>query len=78
MLESEPAVITSTTLPPTRPSLDMITIKFEINGYKDALFLADDHTLTNAEIETMKRQRYEKWYAIISDPNPPQIEETEG
>jgi len=56
----------------------MITIKFEINGYKDALFLADDHTLTNAEIEAMKQQRYEKWYAIISDPNPPQIEETEG
>ena len=55
----------------------MITINFEINGYKDALLLADNHTLTNAEIEAMKQQRYDKWYAIISDPNPPQIEETE-
>jgi len=55
----------------------MITIKFEINNYKDALFLADDHALTDAEIETMKQQRYDKWYAIISNPNPPQTEETQ-
>jgi hypothetical protein len=53
----------------------MITINFEINGYKDALFLADSHTLNDAEIEAMKQQRYNKWYAIISDPNPQQIEE---
>lgn len=55
----------------------MITINFEINGYKDALFLADDHTMTDAEIKAVKQQRYDKWYAIISDPNPPQIEETQ-
>ena len=55
----------------------MITINFEINGYKDALHLADNHTLTDAEIEAIKQQRYDKWYAIISDPNPPQIEETQ-
>tara|TARA_R110002126_G_C10459615_1_gene500178 strand:+ start:329 stop:499 length:171 start_codon:yes stop_codon:yes gene_type:complete len=55
----------------------MITINFEIKGYKDALLLADNHTLTDAEIEAIKQQRYDKWYAIISDPNPPQIEETQ-
>jgi hypothetical protein len=55
----------------------MITINFEINGYKDALLLADDHAMTDAEIEALKQQRYDKWYAIISYPNPQPIEETE-
>jgi hypothetical protein len=55
----------------------MVTIEFEINGYKDALILPDDHAMTDAEIEAMKQQRYENWYAIISDPNPPQIEITQ-
>jgi hypothetical protein len=53
----------------------MITINFEINGYKDALLLADDHAMTDAEIEALKQQRYNKWYAIISDPNPQQIDD---
>jgi hypothetical protein len=53
----------------------MITIDFEINGYKDAIILPDDHTMTDAEIESVKQQRYENWYAIISNPNPPQIDE---
>jgi hypothetical protein len=55
----------------------MIIINFEINGYKDALHLADNHGMTEAEIEAIKQQRYDKWYAIISDPNPQPIEETE-
>jgi hypothetical protein len=54
----------------------MIKIDFTINGFSDALHLADDHGLTDAEIEAMKQQRYDNWYAIISDPNPPQIEES--
>jgi hypothetical protein len=54
----------------------MITIDFEINGYKDAIILDDDHTMTDAEIETMKQQRYNNWYAMISDPNLPQIDES--
>jgi len=55
----------------------MIIIDFEINGYKDALILSDDHTMTDAEIEVMKQQRYDNWYKIINNPNPPQIEESQ-
>jgi hypothetical protein len=53
----------------------MIIINFEINGYKDAIILPDDHTMTDAEINAIKQQRYNNWYAIISNPNPPQIDE---
>jgi hypothetical protein len=53
----------------------MIKIDFEINGFSDALHLADDHNLTDAEIEAMKQARYDKWYAIINNPNQPAIEE---
>jgi hypothetical protein len=47
-------------------------IDFEItqNGYtlRDALLLPDDHTLTDAEIEAMKQQRFDNWYTIITTP----------
>ena len=45
----------------------MIKIDFEINGFRDALHLDDNHGLSDAEIEAMKQARYDKcfvdgWY----------------
>lgn len=44
----------------------MVIIDFEINGFKDAIVLPDDHTMTETEIEAMKQQRYDNWYAIVN------------
>jgi hypothetical protein len=52
----------------------MITIDFEINDFKDALHLSDDHGLTVAEIEAMKQARYDKWRDFIDNP-PPVVDE---
>ena len=46
----------------------MIKIDFTIEGFSDALYLADDHGLTDAEIEAMKQSRYDKWYEYITNP----------
>lgn len=50
----------------------MIKIDFEktdgINLYKDALWLDDEHTFTEEEIESMKQQRFDNWIAIINAP----------
>jgi len=46
----------------------MIKIDFEINGFRDALHLADNHGLTDAEIEAMKQARYDKWYEYVTNP----------
>lgn len=53
----------------------MITINFEINSYSDALILPDDHGLSNVEIEAIKQQRYNNWYAIVNSPTPLPTEE---
>ena len=52
----------------------MIKINFTINGFSDALHLADDHGMTDAEIEAMKQARYDKWYDYITNP-PPVVDE---
>lgn len=44
----------------------MITIAFEIDGFKDALHLEDDNTFTETEIEAMKQIRYDNWYKLIN------------
>lgn len=36
--------------------------------FADALHLADDHTLTDADIEAMKQQRLVNWIAVITAP----------
>ena len=46
----------------------MIKIDFTIKGFSDALHLADNHGLTDAEIETMKQMRYDKWRDYIDNP----------
>jgi hypothetical protein len=52
----------------------MIKIDFTINGFSDALHLADNHGLTDGEIEAMKQARYDKWYDYITNP-PPVVDE---
>ena len=52
----------------------MIKINFTIKGFSDALHLADDHGLTDAEIEAMKQARYDKWRDFIDNP-PPVVDE---
>lgn len=56
----------------------MIKIDFEVQNekygvYRDALYLPDDHTFSEAEIESMKQERYNNWVNIIE--NPPVVEE---
>ena len=52
----------------------MVKIDFIINGFSDALHLADDHGSTDAEIEAMKQARYDKWRDYIDNP-PPVVDE---
>ncbi len=56
----------------------MIKIDFEVQNekygvYRDALYLPDDHAFSEAEIESMKQERYDNWVNIIE--NPPVVEE---
>jgi hypothetical protein len=41
--------------------------------YCDALYLPDDHTFTDDEIQAMKQQRVDNWISFIE--NPPVVEE---
>lgn len=52
----------------------MVKIDFIIDGFSDALHLADNHGLTDAEIEAMKQARYDNWYDYITNP-PPVVDE---
>jgi hypothetical protein len=36
--------------------------------FRDALHLPDDHTFTEADIETMKQQRVDNWIAVVTAP----------
>ena len=47
-----------------------------IHIYRDALHLADDHTFTEEEIQTMKQARFDNWLAIILSPVVTSVEET--
>jgi hypothetical protein len=61
----------------------MIKIDFQMQTpygkYADALYLPEDHTHSEAEIEAMKQQRVDNWIAIITAPpaeeTPPEQEE---
>lgn len=50
----------------------MVKIDFEFQTeyglYRDALWLPDDHGMTDEQIEVMKQQRVENWVAIVSAP----------
>ena len=36
--------------------------------FRDALYLPDDHTFTEAEIQSMKQQRVDNWVALVTTP----------
>lgn len=50
----------------------MIQIIFEFQTdyglFRDAIWLPEDHSLSDAEIEAMKEQRRDNWIAIVSAP----------
>jgi len=35
---------------------------------QDALYLPDDHALTDVDIESMKQSRFDNWVAVITAP----------
>ena len=53
----------------------MIQIIFERGEdpylYRDAIYLPEDHTFTDADIEKMKDDRYAAWYDHVMNPPPP-------
>lgn len=36
--------------------------------FRDALYLDDDHQLTEAEVNALKQERLDNWLAIIESP----------
>lgn len=54
----------------------MIKIDFEFETkygvYRDAIHLAEDHQLTEAEIFAIKQQRVDNWISIIETPPEPE------
>lgn len=52
--------------------VSMIKIDFSFETphgkFADALHLPDDHSLSDAEIQTMKEQRRDNWIAIVTAP----------
>lgn len=44
--------------------------------FRDALYLEDDHTFTDAEIDAMKQERISNWILLItSAPTEPLLDE---
>jgi hypothetical protein len=48
------------------------TFETRYGSFSDALYLDEDHTFTEAEVEAMKQERLTNWLAVV---NPP-VEET--
>jgi hypothetical protein len=57
----------------------MKKIEFEFDTqhgiYRDALYLDDNHSFTEQEIESMKQERVDNWIAIITAPSEEVVEE---
>jgi len=55
----------------------MIKIEFEFETqygtYRDALYLEENHTFTEQEVDAMKQQRVDNWIAVIENP-PAEVE----
>lgn len=45
--------------------------------FRDALYLDDDHQLSDAEIETLKQERLNNWVFIVENPPTPAPETVE-
>lgn len=50
----------------------MIKIDFEFELqfgiYRDALYLPENHTYSEEEINAMKQERFDNWYKVITTP----------
>ncbi len=48
--------------------MNQIIFQFETEHgvFRDALYLPEGHTLTDAEIEAMKQQRLNNWLAVVA------------
>lgn len=50
----------------------MIKIVFEFETpygvYRDALYLEDNHTFTDQEINAMKQERVDNWIFVVENP----------
>jgi hypothetical protein len=43
-------------------------------AYKDALYLNDNHSLSQDEINALKQERLDKWLYYMDNPAPPEPE----
>lgn len=41
--------------------------------FRDALHLADDHGLTDQQIEALKAERRDNWIAVVTAPPPDEV-----
>lgn len=60
----------------------MVKIDFEFDTepygvFRDALYLSEDHSLSDAEIEAMKQQRLANWLFVVENPPVPEPETIE-
>jgi hypothetical protein len=51
----------------------IFTFKTQYGAFTDALYLDDNHTFTEAEIEAMKQERLRNWIAMIESPSTQEI-----
>jgi hypothetical protein len=59
----------------------LFTFDTKFGSFSDALYLDDDHSFTDSEIEAMKQERLANWLAIVDpviDPNIVDALPTEG
>lgn len=52
----------------------MIKVDFEFDTkygvYRDALYLDENHTFTDEQIQALKQQRVDNWISVIETPSP--------
>ena len=57
----------------------MIQIIFEFETqygvFRDALYLPEDHTFGDADIEAMKQERLDNWVAFVTPKDPVEPQE---
>jgi len=53
----------------------IFTFDTPFGSFCDALYLPDDHGLTDEQLEAMKQERLANWLAVVN-PSPEQIEAT--
>jgi hypothetical protein len=50
----------------------MVKVEFQFDTpygkFLDAIYLPDDHTLTDADIQAMQEQRRDNWISIVAPP----------